>query len=97
MKRNGGSRIFFESSLGHILFEFLLASTGISCWDHSHVLSCGYINVIGTPHQIDGWNPTHKNGDEWGMVYDIAIPVNYYRLWRSNVINLWIIPNRIMD
>ena len=22
-----------------------------------------------TTHQIDGWNPTHKNGDEWGMVY----------------------------
>ena len=23
---------------------------------------------------FDGWNPTHKDGDEWGMVYDIAIP-----------------------
>ena len=22
-----------------------------------------------TTHQIDGWNPTHKTGDEWGMVY----------------------------
>ena len=25
-----------------------------------------------TTHQIDGWNPTHKDGDEWGMVYGIA-------------------------
>ena len=26
---------------------------------------------------FDGWNPTHRNGDEWGTVYDvygIAIP-----------------------
>ena len=23
---------------------------------------------------MNGWNPTHKNGHEWGMVYDIAIP-----------------------
>ena len=28
-----------------------------------------------TTHQIDGWNPTQKNGDEWGMVYGIAIPI----------------------
>ena len=27
-----------------------------------------------TTHQIDGEHTTHKNGDEWGMVYDIAIP-----------------------
>ena len=26
------------------------------------------------PPIFDGWNPTHKNGDEWGMVYGIAIP-----------------------
>ena len=26
------------------------------------------------PPMFDGWNTTHKNGDEWGMVYDIAIP-----------------------
>ena len=31
-------------------------------------------NVIGTTHQIDGWNSSHKNGDERGMVYEIAIP-----------------------
>ena len=31
-------------------------------------------NVMFTTHEIDGWNPTHKNGDEWGMVYDISIP-----------------------
>ena len=23
---------------------------------------------------FDGWNPTNKNGDDWGMVYGIAIP-----------------------
>ena len=26
-----------------------------------------------TTHQIAGWNPTPKNGDEWGMVCDIAL------------------------
>ena len=26
------------------------------------------------PAIFDGWNPTQKNGDEWGMVYGIAIP-----------------------
>ena len=31
-------------------------------------------NVIGTTHQIDGWNPIHKDGDDWGMGYEIAIP-----------------------
>ena len=25
-------------------------------------------NVMFTTHEIDGWNPTHKNADEWGMV-----------------------------
>ena len=25
--------------------------------------------LSGTSHQIDGWNPTHKNCDEWGMVH----------------------------
>ena len=29
----------------------------------------------GTSYKIDGlYHPTHKNGDEWGMVDDIAIP-----------------------
>ena len=28
-------------------------------------------------HFFDGWNPTHKNCDEWGMVYGIAIPTLY--------------------
>ena len=27
-----------------------------------------------TGHEIDGWNLTHKDGDEWGMGYDIARP-----------------------
>ena len=26
------------------------------------------------PPIFDGWDPTHKNGDEWGMIDDIAIP-----------------------
>ena len=26
---------------------------------------------------FDGWNPTHQNGDERGMVYGIAIPTLY--------------------
>ena len=26
------------------------------------------------PPIFDGWNPTHKNVDKWGMNYDIAIP-----------------------
>ena len=29
------------------------------------------------PSIFDGWNPTHKNGDELGMVHDIAIPTLY--------------------
>ena len=41
---------------------------------------CGYVamscNVMFTSHEIDGWNPTHKNGDEWGMVYGIAVPTS---------------------
>ena len=24
---------------------------------------------------FDGWNPSHKNGDDWGMVYGIAIHI----------------------
>ena len=31
------------------------------------IQQCGYSNVIGTTHQIDGWNPTQKNDDEWFM------------------------------
>ena len=30
-------------------------------------------NVMFTTHQIDGEHTTHKNGDEWVVVY-IAIP-----------------------
>ena len=26
---------------------------------------------------FDGWNPTHQNCDEWGMVYGIAMPTLY--------------------
>ena len=33
---------------------------------------CGYSNAINHPFLIA--YTTHKNGDEWGMVYDIAIP-----------------------
>ena len=41
----------------------------------SHLL-CGYSNVINQykPSIFDGEHTTHKNGDEWGMVYEIAIP-----------------------
>ena len=28
----------------------------------------GGCNVISQPF-VDGWNPTHENGDDWGMVY----------------------------
>ena len=34
-------------------------------------------NVIGTTHQIDGEHPTHKNGDEWGMV-QMALLYQHY-------------------
>ena len=29
------------------------------------------------PPIFDGWNPTHQNCDEWGMVYGIAMPTLY--------------------
>ena len=41
-------------------------------------------NVIGTTLIFDGWNPTHKNGDEWKMIYGIAISTYYilgHMLW----------------
>ena len=40
----------------------------------------------GTTHQIDGWNPTHKNADEWGM---IAIPTLHLIFWYEAVSFWW--------
>ena len=37
-----------------------------------------YSNVIGTTHQIDGWNATHKNGDEWGWFMALL----YQHYWK---------------
>ena len=42
-------------------------------------------NVIGTTHEIDGWNPTHQNGDEGGMV-QMALLYQHYTNQSSRVV-----------
>ena len=34
-----------------------------------YTVMCVCRNVMFTTHQIDGEHTTHKNGDDWGMVY----------------------------
>ena len=57
----------------------------ISGWAWSSQLTFIFLRGVGMPPRFggysnnkppifDGWNPTHKSGDEWGMVYGIAIP-----------------------
>ena len=48
-----------------IKYDNIIYPTAIYIWDIKLMWVCR--NVIGTTHQIDGWNPTHKNGDDfWG-------------------------------
>ena len=46
-----------------------LWSFSIAMW-----IMLGYVAMSCLPPIFDGWITAHKNGDEWGIVYDIAIP-----------------------
>ena len=42
-----------------------------------------YSNVIGTTHEIDGWNPTHKkvmNGGWFMIALPTLIPMKYIEI-----------------
>ena len=46
------------------------------------------------PPIFDGWNPTHKNSEIWGMVYEIAIPtlLTLLHLLDPDILNEMLIP-----
>ena len=56
----------FQLHTGH-LGHTLISAPKICPTDSQHMM-------FGMMFGNAGWNPTHRNGDEWGMVYDIAIP-----------------------
>ena len=60
---------FKENS--EVSFVVALKVDGSCCWFIFLMWVCR--NAIGTTHQIDGWNPTHKNGDFYGGWFIIAI------------------------